>query len=524
MGAVSKPTVQRPKPTVPLTYEEALASPYCREWQAAMQQELDSLKEYETWALVQPPRGARVIGSRWIFDLKEDQHGNVVRFKARLVVRGFQARPGVDYGDTFAPTSIQKSLRAFLAVVAERDLELEQTDIKTAFLNGELEETVYIQQPLGFEQGGPGVVCQLAKALYGLPQAPRAWYQKLNGELSALGFEATDADPTLYVRRGKDGDDYVLVHVDDMLIAGSSPAAVARVKAALGDLFEVKDLGAAQFFLGMEITRDRAARTLKLTQQKYSSEVLQRFGMADAKPSTLPLGAGVKLQKEGVALPSDDAAVYGAIIGSLMYLSTSTRPDMAQAVGALARYSSAPTEAHMSAAKQLLRYLRGTAAKGIQFGGGAGLEGFCDSDFAGELDKRRSTTGYVFTLNGGAISWSSKLQPTVAASTAEAEYMAAAAATKEALWMRKLLAVFGVEIETVGIKGDNQACLRMIKHSYASPRSKHIDVMHHFVRERAKRGEVSFSFVGTSENVADALTKPVPVMKFRLCMSGMGLI
>jgi hypothetical protein len=274
----------------------------------------------------------------------------------------------------------------------------------------------------------------------------------------------------------------------------------------------------------MEIARDRAAGTLMLSQKKYAEEVVSRFGMLDARPVSVPLSPACKLTK-GEDTPLDVAEYpYREVIGSLMYLSVCTRPDISQAVGALARYMSAPQKQHWDAARQVLRYVKGSTGFGITFGGGdRGLKGYCDADYAGDLDTRRSTTGYVFMLHGGAISWSSRLQPTVAVSTAEAEYMSAASAVKEALWLRKLLDMFGMDVTPVHMFCDNQAAIKLIKHPIASMRSKHIDVQHHFVRERAARGEVVFAYCATVEMVADCMTKPLPVGKLMKCLEGMGV-
>jgi hypothetical protein len=234
------------------------------------------------------------------------------------------------------------------------------------------------------------------------------------------------------------------------------------------------------------------------------------------------MGTSVKLKKESAQLLEPDNR-YSELVGALLYVSVSTRPDIAQSVGALARYCAAPAVEHWEAAKSVLKYLNSTRDVGITYSGGSGLQGYSDSDYAGDEDSRRSTTGYVYILNGGAISWSSRFQPTVAASTTEAEYMAASSAVKEALWLRILLPQLGIDLGGVPIYGDNQGSLQLLKNPIASARSKHIDVHHHFARERVARGEVKFQYISTQLMVADCLTKALPVSKFEFCRKGMGL-
>ena len=250
-------------------------------------------------------------------------------------------------------------------------------------------------------------------------------------------------------------------------------------------------------------------------------DLLEKYGMTECKPLSTPLSQAIKLTKDGEPL---DTSIYGysQLIGSLMYLSVCTRPDISQAVGALARYMSAPTTTHWQAAKGVLRYIVGTTNYGITFGG-RDLEAYCDADFAGDLDTRRSTTGYVFILGGGAISWSSRLQPTVAASTTEAEYMAAAYAIKEGLWLKTLLSEIGLDASTMPIHADNQGAIKLLKNPVFSMRSKHIDVIHHFARERVARKDVSFKYIPTTEMVADALTKSLPPAKLIYCRTQMGI-
>ena len=505
----------------PATLEEALSSEDAALWRRAMDEEMASLLANDTWTLEKTPPGITPIPVKWVFKIKRDANGNIERYKARLVAKGFKQREGIDYEEVFAPVSKYATLRTVLAVAAAEDLDLHQLDIKTAFLNGELEEDVYVRQPPGYEEGGGGMACHLRKALYGLKQAPRAWHLRLKAEMETMGFTQSEADPGLFIRKGG-GLAIIVTYVDDLMIATPGVAATAEIKQRLMNTFDARDLGEATFFLGMTITRDRARCTIKLAQERLTTDLLSKYGMLDAKALSTPLNPNTKLTKEGEPLDRETYG-YSQLVGSLMYLSVCTRPDIAQAVGALARYMARPTTAHWQAAKGVLRYLAGTAQLGIIFGGQeTGLQAYTDADYAGDIDTRRSTTGYVYIFNGGAISWSSRLQQTVAASTTEAEYMAAAAVVKEGLWMRKLFNDLGLDTSIL-INADNQSAIKLLKNPIFSMRSKHIDVVYHFARERVARGEVSFQYIRTDLMVADALTKPVPTNKFNFCRAAMGV-
>jgi len=317
----------------------------------------------------------------------------------------------------------------------------------------------------------------------------------------------------------------LLVYVDDLLVASGNVKVLRAVKSALMGTFDTRDLGAATLFLGMELVRDRSARAITINQRRMTTELVNKYGLGDGKIKATPISLGTRLIRGDDDEVLDTAAFpYSELVGSLLYLSVCTRPDIAEAVGKLARYMAKPTAAHWGAAKGVLRYLAGTAGMGITFKGGeAPLVGYCDSDYAGDIDSRRSTTGYVFIMHGGAVSWNSKLQATVAVSTTEAEYMAAAGAVKEALWLRKLMGDFGIPIKTVKIYGDNQGAIKLLKHPIASARSKHIDVIYHFARERVARGEVTFEYISTERMVADGMTKALPENKFVFCREGMGV-
>jgi hypothetical protein len=399
-----------------------------------MDEEMHSLLENGTWELVERPEGVKPIPMKWVYKVKRDAQGNIERYKSCLVAKGFLQKQGVDFEEVYAPVSKHTTLRALLAIIAQQDLELHQLDVKTAFLNGELEEEIYMQQPQGYEQGGPNIVCHLLRTLYGLRQAPWAWHQCLKKVLENLEFVALSADATLF-RGTMDGETvWLLVWVDDILVAAQGEERIAKVKAHLTAKFDVRDLGPATYFLGMELSRDREAPSLKLTQKKLTGELINRYGLAYARARSVPHATGEKLRKEGEPLDTVRFP-YSECVGSLLYLNVCTHPDIAQAVGVLAHYMAAPTIVHWEVALGVVRYLVGTADYGLTFGGSSEtLVGYCDADYAGDLDSKRSTTGYVFLMFGGAMSWSSRLQPTVAVSTVEAEYLSAGQAMKEALW------------------------------------------------------------------------------------------
>ena len=331
----------------PATLEEALSSEHAEQWQQAADDEMASLLANNTWELEPVPPGVKPIPVKWVFKVKRDANGHVERYKARLVAKGFRQQEGIDYEEVFAPVSKYTTVRTVLAQAAAQDLEIHQVDIKTAFLYGELEEDVWIQQPPGYKSGGPGTACHLRKSLYGLKQAPRVWHSKLSKELETLGFQPSAADPALFIKTGPTPI-YLLTYVDDILVTTGDDGALAATKSKLLTTFEGRDLGPASFFLGMDIKRDRQARTISLGQSRLTHDLLDKYGMTECKPLSTPLSTATKLTKDGEPLDTT-AHGYSQLVGSLMYLSVCTRPDIAQAVGALARYMTTPTIAHWQA-------------------------------------------------------------------------------------------------------------------------------------------------------------------------------
>ena len=332
----------------PATLEEALGGDQAHEWKSAMDDELASLLANNTWTLEKPPPGVRPIPVKWVFKVKRDANGNIERYKARLVAKGYRQREGIDYEEVFAPVSKYSTLRTVLAVAAAEDMEIHQLDIKTAFLNGELEEDVWCEQAEGYESG-KGLACHLRKSLYGLKQAPRAWHLKLKAELENMGFQESCADPGLFIKRsGKPL--YLLIYVDDIALVTKDTSELQATKEKIMEAFEARDLGPCSYFLGMDVIRDREARTIMLAQRRMTTDLLAKYGMTGGQEPEHSAHPGYQAHQGGRA-SEPEAYSYAQLIGSLMYLSVCTRPDIAQAVGALARYMANPTHGALASSQ-----------------------------------------------------------------------------------------------------------------------------------------------------------------------------
>ncbi|TFY74098.1 hypothetical protein EWM64_g9914 [Hericium alpestre] len=522
----------------PCTWGDAQASSFAAEWRQAYLDELASLHHHKVWELV--PRssilsGHRIVKCRPVFKLKRDAAGNPVRFKARLVAKGFTQVPGVDFHETYSPVTRLKSQRLALHIGATHDWEMEQLDVKTAFLHGVLEEEVYMEQPPGFaEPGKEDFICRLLKGLYGLKQGGRAWNLLFDSIMQELGYKRLDCEWCIYYRTHSSGRSIVVVHVDDMNVIADSKAEMARVKSELRSHFDIVELGPVSWLVGLAVARDRVARTVTITQTALVDSVITQFGLQDAHPVSTPLDPNVHLTHADC--PSDDASraemsiiPYRELIGSLMYLAIGSRPDIAHAVQHLSQFNANPGHNHWHGAKHVARYLKGTRTHGLVLGGlqPLALSGFSDASFGGQpgpAGARRSISGFVFTLGSGAISWSSKRQPVTALSTCESEYAAAAHAAREALWLCNILTLLDFPPPgPVPIACDNQSAIRLTHEQSSHCRSKYFDLDHHFLRDRITLGHISVHYVPTHEMTADILTKTLtraPHVKFR---SALGL-
>ena len=495
----------------PKSLDEALSGPHAKEWKEAADSEYQSLMENGTWDLVELPEGREAIGSKWVFKVKHDSCGKVERFKGRLVAKGYSQKYGIDFEETFAPVVRFSSIRALLAFAINNNMSVHQMDVVTAFLNGELQEEIYMQQPAGYEiPGKEMLVCKLKKSLYGLKQSPRCWNKSFQDFMLNLQFKPSSADPCVFIQAGIKSMAIVAVYVDDLIVMSTIPEELNAVKKALSGKFRMKDMGPLHYCLGVSVVQN--AEGIWLHQKQYILSMLQKYGLMDAKPVSTPADLSVKLVKDdGVSKQLKDKARFQSMVGSLLYAAMATRPDIAQAVGAVSKFCAQPTEAHITAVKRIFRYLGGTKDLALRYKRSKDqLTGYSDSDWAGDHDDRHSTSGNVFVFGNGAITWTSKKQAVVALSTSEAEYIALSAAAQEAAWLQKLFSDLLMSSQPIVMMEDNQGAIALAKNPIAHSRTKHIDIRFHFIREAQENGVIQVCYCPTEEMLADIFTKPLP--------------
>ncbi len=510
-----------PLQEVPKSYKAATTPENISFWKPGIDKEHDCLIKNRTWLLVDYQPGMKVLPCKYVFKVKE------MNSKVRLVALGNLQMHGVDYNETFAPVVTIITIRAIFAISAALDLEIEQMDVVTAFLNGDLKEEIYMEIPEGLRNHtNTKKVCKLMKSLYGLKQSPRMWYFKMHEFLLGLGFESSQNDPCLYVRHSTAGVLLIGLYVDDLLIAGSSRSEIALIKKKLSQRFEMKDMGTAKVILGIEVSRDRQKKKLFINQAEYTRSVLERFGMIDSKPVATPMDRSYhdNVTQESAVV---DNVPYRQVIGSLMYLMITTRPDIAYAIGKLSQRNQNPRAHDWIAAKRVLRYINGTRDFGILYDHSKPqvISGYSDADWGGCKLSRKSTSGNVFLFAGGAISWRSKKQTCVATSTCEAEYIASCLATKESIWLARLFSDL-CDLQsppTVTIEIDNGGAINTANNASINQRNKHIDLQYHFVRECVQSNSVLLKYCPSDVQIADSLTKPLARVLFEKFRSLQGI-
>jgi hypothetical protein len=478
-----------------------------------MTEEYQTIIKNDVWEIVPRPNSKDVVSSRWLFKIKHVVDGSIEKYKARFVARGFSKKEGIDYEETFTLVSGYTSIRTIIALAAKMKWKLHQMDVKTTFLNGVIEEEVYIEKPQGFEvEDMNSHVCKLKKSLYGLKQAPRAWYGLIDNFLMSLGFTKSKADSNLYFKVMNDELVILLLYVDDLFLTREENL-ITKCKKRLASEFEMKDLGLMHYFLGLEVWQ--SLERIFLNQGKYAVEILKIFDMLESKPMNTPMEMNLKLLVDTLS-ELIDGTLYRHIIGSLMYL-TDTRPDICFAMNTLSQFLVEPRHVHLVAAKHVMRYLKGTLDCGLNYDGDHDftLSGYTNSYWAGSVSDRKITSGCCFSLGSTMISWQSRKQSSIALNTVEAEYIVACSSSCKAIWLRKLLTnLFDLEMEATTILCDNRSCIKMTENPVFHVRSKHIEIHYHYICDMVQRRALKLQYISTDEQVVDVLTKPLSHVKF----------
>ena len=508
--------------------KDAKNSPDWPEWEKAAKSELDQLTQMGTWRLVEKPPDAIPIANKWTFVRKRNKAGEIIRFKARLVAKGCAQRLGYDYSETFSPVVRMDTIRAIIALVPSMGLKIRQLDIKGAYLNGILKEKVYMRQPEGYEDGTDRI-CELLKTLYGLKQAGREWNKEFDSKIKTFGYNRTRSDPCVYIKR--DGNDVVIltIWVDDILLFGTSEKLLDQTISDIRQIWEVTVLGEPAKIVGIEITQTEDS--IKIAQKLYIKSILEREGLGEINSVTTPLNSNIKLEPNPDGNEGNRSNSFARLLGELQFLANCTRPDIAFAVNRLASYTANPSLQHFVAVKRILRYLAGTQDHGITYSKSLAstniddnnFYGFADAAFANH-DDLKSTSGYVFLASGGAITWKSKKQTTIALSSTEAEYVALSEAAREACWLRNLYDEIGYpqKYPTI-IKGDNDGSIAMAKNQQFHNQSKHIAIRWHWVRDLVEQQLINIETCRDPQQTADVLTKALPRPKHNQHSCEMGL-
>ena len=484
-----------------ITYEEAMATDEKQDWIEAMTVEIKSLEAKRTWEIIDRPENANVLPSKWVLTKKFDGSGNFLRYKARITAGGHRQKKGEDYTDVYAPVVSMPTIRLIIAWCTKHGWIMEHSDVETAYPNATLRETVYMRQPKGFSVNTHQVLI-LRKALYGLCQAGLEWWRLLTKVLRGHGFTQLLSDPTIFLKE----DTIVAVYVDDLIICATNQTSIEAVKKYLDQHFRMKHLGQLQHILGMRIEFSGGAAYID--QTSYIQSDMEVFGMENVASTPSPMTSDTI--SEGGEKITKTFFDYRKAVGSLLWIARCTRPDTLHSISILSKYLEHPTLEHVRAAKRVLRYLGGTIELKLRIcGKGNDIDSFTDCDYAADLKSRKSRTGASIFVYGGPIIWTSKMQPVVATSTTEAEYIAAAMEMKDALWLKAVLTELGKDPGPINLKVDNQGAIALIKTGSCNPKSRHIDVRFHFIREHIENGNCTVKFVGTLEQVSDIFTKAV---------------
>ncbi|GJX25725.1 putative RNA-directed DNA polymerase [Tanacetum coccineum] len=505
------------KTVEPTCYDEAVKD---INWVQAMNNEMEALYLNNTWILTELPINRKAIGSKWVYKIKYKSDGEVERYKARVVAKGFGQKEGVDYEEIFSPVVKMSTVRCFINMAVQKSWNIFQMDVNNAFLYGDLTEDVYMIPPPGFFYKNEKRVCKLVKSLYGLKQAPRQWNKKLVETLTEAGFLQSKNDHSLFVKNKNGIFLALLVYVDDIIITRNNNDEISKFKSFLNQKFKIKDLGELKFFLGIEVLKIRNG--LCLNQRKYCIELLHEYGLLACKPVATPMPEnGILAHKE---TEKDkllkNITSYQKLVGKLIYL-CNTRPDIAYSVHCLSQHMHSPLQSHFEAALRVLRYLKSAPGAGIIYTKSAtsSISAYADSDWAKCKMTRRSVSGYCVFVCGGLVSWKSKKQATLSRSSAEAEYRSMASVVCEVMWIVKVLKDlnFSSNIPAV-LFCDNSSAIQIAANPVMHEKTKHFDIDVHLIREKVASGLIKTVKVDSEKQIADILTKGLGSMQhMKLC-------
>ncbi|KAK6586058.1 hypothetical protein PZA11_001115 [Diplocarpon coronariae] len=509
---------------IPRTYAKATSETNAPLWLPPIHREVQAHIDNGTWEVEHnPPANAKLVGTRWVFDIKRDESGKVVKRKARLVAQGFSQRPGIDFDDTYSPVVRYDSLRFIILIALTRGWDMRQVDFDAAYLNSELSHVIYARAPLGVPTDGASVI-RIKRALYGLKQSGREWYGMLSRWLKEQDFIQATFDPCVFT-----SSDLILgVYVDDVLMAGTT-LAISTMITRTSARFKFRDMGKPKLLLGLEIedSQPYGTRLIQLHQRTYIAAILRRYGMSECNGRLTPLDPNSFPPRSPADEPIEleRQKTFQSIVGSINFLAIVSRPDLSYTVSMLGSYNSNPSELHLKMAYQTLRYIQATRDLSIcmvstsiprqqmtQPATAIQLVMYSDASFGSDPDNSKSFSGYILKINGCTVSWSSKRQSCVAKSTCEAEYMAASHAASHLVWARQAISeLTSSSLVSLAVGAhlmvDNEPAIALTKDQRTSNRSKHINVHYHFVRERFADGEYSLSHVSSAENLADICTK-----------------
>ena len=500
--------------------EEALEDP---DWVIAMQEELNQFERLKVWKLVPRPKNKSIIGTKWVFRNKLDGDGIVTRNKTRLVAKGYSQEEGIDYDEIYAPVARLEAIRMFLEFTAHSNFKVYQMDVKSAFLNGELEEEVYVEQPLEFEDSKfYDFVYFLFKALCGLKQAPRTWYDTLSEFLLENGFSRGVIDKTLFFKMHKNDMILVQVYVDDIIFGSTNDQLCSRFAKLMQSKYEMSMMGELTYFFSFQVSQRNDG--IFICQSKYVRDLLKKYALEDALTGKTPMATATKLDQDDPG-KCVDITSYRGLIGSLLYL-TASRPNTMFSTCLCARFQANPKESHLIAVKLIFKYLKGPPNIGIWYPKGTGFDliGYTDSDFPGCKIERKSSSGSCQFPGRRLVSWYSKKQHSVSTLTVEVEYIAAGSCCAQILWIRNQLRDYGLLLNKIPIFCDNTSAIAISNNSVQHSRIKHINIRYHFIREHVMNGTVELHFVPTELQLADIFTKPMDESTVSILVCELGML